>query len=155
MNKKLFLTLSFLILPYLAFSHSGRLDGKGGHKVNKEWSYDGEYLEIENNIPHLEKGMITFKDGDYHYHCKPSVNKIDFNTYRDGIYLPVRQDSKDSFITSVTITENSIVGSINSNLYHRVDCKYIQKIKEENIIVFESIEDAENNNYKSHKLCVE
>jgi hypothetical protein len=89
MKNKLFFLVGFLLFTISAYAHSGRLDGYGGHKVNKEWVYDGQYIEIEKNIPYLERGTIIFKAGDYHFHCKPSLNKIDLTTYRDGIYLPV------------------------------------------------------------------
>lgn len=88
MIKILFLIIGLLALSIPAQAHSGRLDSQGGHRVNKEWTYEGQYIEIENNQPHLEKGKITFKPGDYHYHCRPSANKIDLTTYRDGIYIP-------------------------------------------------------------------
>jgi hypothetical protein len=154
MSKKLFLLFCFISLTTLSFAHSGRLDGQGGHRVNKEWFYDGQYIEIENNIPHLEKGSLLFKQGDYHYHCKPSANKIDLNTYRDGIYLPMPvKEIKNTITSNIKISEENRVASKESNIYHKPDCQYIENIKKENIIIFEDKEDAEKNDYISCKIC--
>lgn len=155
MNKKLVLTLLAVIFPSLVFAHSGKLDGSGGHRINKEWVYDGEYIEIENNLPHLEKGSLVFKTGDYHYHIKPSANKIDLTTYRDGIYLPVRtEEIKEVSTANIKISDNTVIASRNSELYHKPDCKYIKNIKEENAVIFEDKEEAERMGYIPHQFCV-
>lgn len=154
MNRKLFFLIGFLFLTTSLFAHSGRLDGTGGHRVNKEWIYDGQYIEIENNIPHLKKGLLIFEEGSYHFHCKPSGNKINLNTYRDGIYLPVpEKEIKNSITSNIKISEENRVASKESNIYHKPDCQYIKNIKEENIIIFEDKEDAERNDYIPCKIC--
>ena len=47
----------------------------------------------------------------------------------------------------------SYVGSVNSDKYHDPDCEWAQKIKPENEIWFDSIEDAEDNGYHACKVC--
>lgn len=89
--KKLFIALCLVFIVSPLYAHSGRLDNKGGHKVNKEWIYEGRYIEIKNNQAELKDGKIVFKKGDYHFHSKPSLNKIKYDVYRDGIYLPVKE----------------------------------------------------------------
>ena len=91
--KKLFIVLCLIFITSPLYAHSGRLDWKGGHKVNKEWVYEGKYIEIKDNKPEIKENM-TFKKGDYHFHCKPSLNKINLDTFRDGIYLPVKDTNE-------------------------------------------------------------
>ena len=45
------------------------------------------------------------------------------------------------------------MGSITSKKYHRLDCLYALKIKPENCIYFQSIEDAEGQGYLPCKVC--
>ena len=42
------------------------------------------------------------------------------------------------------------VASKNSKIYHKPDCKYVKRIKEENIIWFQSAKEAEDRGYKPH-----
>ena len=46
-----------------------------------------------------------------------------------------------------------LVGSVTSKKYHRPDCRYAQKIKPENLIRFESVEDAKAQGYLPCKVC--
>jgi hypothetical protein len=45
------------------------------------------------------------------------------------------------------------MGSITSKKYHRLDCRYALKIKPENRIYFQSIEDAKVQGYLPCKTC--
>lgn len=45
------------------------------------------------------------------------------------------------------------VGSVKSNKFHFPDCPYAKKIKDENEIWFDSIEDAEKQGYVAAKCC--
>jgi hypothetical protein len=49
--------------------------------------------------------------------------------------------------------EGKFMGSIASKKYHRLDCRYALKIKPENCIYFQSIEDAEGQGYLPCKVC--
>ena len=49
--------------------------------------------------------------------------------------------------------EGKFMGSITSKKYHRLDCRYALKIKPENCIYFQSIEDAEGQGYLPCKVC--
>ena len=49
--------------------------------------------------------------------------------------------------------EGKFMGSITSKKYHRPDCRYALKIKPENCIYFQSIEDAEKQGYLPCKVC--
>ena len=154
MGRTLFGIIVWLfVLVLSAFAHPGRLDGQGGHRTNNQWLYDGEYIEIENNIPYLEKGTLIFEPGGYHFHCKPSTNKIDLFTYRDGIYL-ISPQVKANITSNIKVSNENVVASKNSELYHNPDCKYVKNIKEENIVIFEDKEDAEKSDYKAHKCEV-
>src|SRR3990167_1088195 len=144
--------ISFLIIMFIAmpcFAHSGRLDGNGGHKVNKKWEYNGRYIVVKNNLKYYQTGKIFFDKGNYHYHCQPSVNG-----FKDGIYLPSANKDLSKVISPANISENNFVSSRKSNKYHKQNCKYIKNIKEENIIVFENKKDAEDNDYAPCKYCI-
>lgn len=45
------------------------------------------------------------------------------------------------------------VASKNSNIYHKPDCQYAKRIKEENKIWFQSAKEAEKAGYKPDKNC--
>ncbi len=45
------------------------------------------------------------------------------------------------------------VASKNSKIFHKPDCSYAQKIKEENKVWFKSEEDAESKGYSPHSVC--
>jgi hypothetical protein len=49
--------------------------------------------------------------------------------------------------------DDLLVGSITSKKYHLSDCRYAQKIKPENLISFQSIEDAKSQGYLPCKVC--
>ncbi len=49
--------------------------------------------------------------------------------------------------------KGKFMGSITSKKYHRLDCRYALKIKPENCIYFQSIEDAEGQGYLPCKIC--
>ncbi len=53
----------------------------------------------------------------------------------------------------VLFEEENYVGSINSDIYHYPECKWANKIKEYNEVWFSSIEDAENEGYRSCHTC--
>jgi micrococcal nuclease len=44
-------------------------------------------------------------------------------------------------------------GSINSDIYHYVSCRWAQKIHKENLIVFENKVDAHKHGYRACKVC--
>lgn len=63
---------------------------------------------------------------------------------------------KKSLETSSTLPKEAkaeFVGSVTSKKYHRVDCRYALKIKPENCIYFQSIEEAEEQGYLPCKIC--
>jgi len=48
----------------------------------------------------------------------------------------------------------AFVGSKNSNKYHSPDCRYVKRIKPENIVCFSDEEDAKNKGYIPAGCCV-
>ena len=50
-------------------------------------------------------------------------------------------------------TEEVYVGSVNSDVFHYSDCKWAKNIKSDNEIWFGSIEEAENEGYRSCHTC--
>ena len=62
-----------------------------------------------------------------------------------------RKGLTEEVISESTIEQQedcNFIGSINSNKYHTPDCHWAQRIKEENIVCFESVKEAENKNYQ-------
>jgi hypothetical protein len=49
--------------------------------------------------------------------------------------------------------DGKFMGSVTSKKYHRLDCRYALKIKPENCIYFQSIEDADGQGYLPCKVC--
>ena len=88
-KKILFSIFVSLFLVSNVFAHSGKLDKYGGHKVTKQYTYEGRYIVIKKGIKHYESGKIVFKAGGYHYHVHPRANG-----YRDGIYIPVKDTNE-------------------------------------------------------------
>jgi hypothetical protein len=80
-------------------------------------------------------------------------------------YLQVRNDvqqnhsafqtreSSKKFISLPTGDKSGLVASSTSKKYHRLACRYASKIKTENRIYFESVEDATKQGYLPCKIC--
>lgn len=147
MKSKIISVLFIFCLSIPCYAHSGRLDGSGGHRVNKEYVYEGRYIEIKDKQMEYKVGKIIFEKGDYHYHVKPSANG-----FKNGIYIPV-QDVNKTITSNIYHSEENRVASKKSDKYHLPSCPYIRHIKEENIVIFEDPEDAVSNGYKPCKRC--
>jgi len=66
----------------------------------------------------------------------------------------VIEDDTTSSIDNTSIkTEGKYVGSTESNKYHYPTCRYAEKIKEENQIWFDTIEEAEQQGYEPCGVC--
>jgi len=63
------------------------------------------------------------------------------------------KDSLQAPSTSSREAKGKFMGSITSKKYHRLDCRYALKIKPENSIYFQNIEDAEGQGYLPCKVC--
>jgi hypothetical protein len=61
--------------------------------------------------------------------------------------------SLQAYFASPKEAKGKFVGSITSKKYHRPDCRYALKIKPENCIYFQTIEDAEEQGYLPCKVC--
>ena len=57
------------------------------------------------------------------------------------------------FNSPLSAADYQFVGSKNSNKYHYTSCRWAQKIYSENLVTFESVKDAKNNNYVACKVC--
>ena len=55
--------------------------------------------------------------------------------------------------TTLSKGNGTFMGSITSKKYHRLDCRYALKIKPENRIYFQSVEDADGQGYLPCKSC--
>ncbi len=55
--------------------------------------------------------------------------------------------------SALSKVNGTLVGSITSKKYHRLDCRYVLKMKPENRIYFKSVEDAKEQGYLPCKVC--
>ena len=82
---------------------------------------------------------------------KPTPIIIDKNV---KIGLPARQSEfSENSIKSFNFTGGNFVASINGNNYYPSDCPSAKRIKEENMIWFESAAEAETQGYKPAQNC--
>ena len=51
------------------------------------------------------------------------------------------------------VQETKFVGSAKSDKYHYTWCKWAKKIKSENLVVFNSVQEAKNAGYVACKVC--
>lgn len=66
------------------------------------------------------------------------------------------ENSKSTYTTTsnkINTDSKLIYASSKSHVYHAAGCKYIQRIKPENLITFSSREDAEKAGYRACKVC--
>ena len=149
------LKILFLMLFFVSpcFAHPGRLDGSGGHRVNKPYKFDSRYIEIINGKTFYKDGIIKFKKGDYHFHVHPGKNGR-----KDGVYIPAKDDKEAVSMGTddVVISDCSVVVSKESDVYHNSDSGYVKNIKEENVVIFNNAGEAEKEGYhpsEFYKKC--
>jgi len=80
-------------------------------------------------------------------------------------YTTIQQTTTTTTTTTTTLEEfnecvelgcppeTKFVGSSKSDKYHYCSCRYAKKIKKENLICFESVEDAQEKGYKPCGVC--
>lgn len=106
----------------------------------------------------------------------PEVTPTETSTSESSKEEVATSDSKSSTISNTTNTKNAsyyenskstsattsnktntdsklIYASSKSHVYHAAGCKYIQRIKPENLITFSSRKDAEKAGYRACKVC--
>lgn len=146
MNKKFLITILCLFgIQSAAYCHSGRIDSNGGHRVNKEKSYAGVYIIVTNGSPMVREGRVDFNPGDYHYHVHPRTNG-----FLEGTYIA--SGAKNSVATENTfVSLESVLSSKESDVYHNIWSGYAKRMKDENVIIFESHEDAKESGYRASR----
>ena len=115
-----------------AYSHPGRLDGKGGHKVWKDYSY--------------KSGFKVMK-GSYHYHTMTNESTL------GDIHLLEDEFEKSKTITPDIKSSHIRIGSNEEDVYHKKSCSYLQNMDEKNVVIFKDITDAKRNFYRPCKRC--
>lgn len=84
--------------------------------------------------------------------CKDLFNsKIVNNNFNNTPQVRGDQNKIDDFI--LQNKTGAFVASKNSKIYHSSNCQYVKRIKEENKIWFQSIEEAEKKGYEAHS-CI-
>lgn len=118
--------------------------------------------------PYVKSSSITTET--------PEVTPTETSTSESAKEEVATSDSKSSTISNTTNTKNAsyyenskststttsnktntdsklIYASSKSHVYHAAGCKYIQRIKPENLITFSSRKDAEKAGYRACKVC--
>lgn len=100
---------------------------------------------------------------DVHY-PKPVIVEPDeetaynVNGYKDTTvtYSEIDDSSSSSDSSSNTsrIYNGKFVGNKNSKKLHTTECSYAKKLKEENVVIFESLDDATLNGYECCSRCL-
>ena len=102
--KFLLISFLFIILNYnLSYSHSGKLDSKGGHWVKETWT---------------SKQGLVFKEGSYHYH----------NLEKQFGQVSISEDNGKRFLNIGSQTNvNKVTVEIPSNLNKSDTEKFISE----------------------------
>ncbi len=161
--------------PHYEYSKSGYLENKGinvrlitgsGIMHNKFCIIDdrititGSYnwtaradLENDENILIIESEELAriYKEQFLKYW---NGNYVDTSAYKDESKLEKTPVSKGYNIPETkAVTENKYVCSVNSNIFHYPNCKWAEKIKEENKRWFKSRQEALDKGYTPCKVC--
>ena len=83
------------------------------------------------------------------------TTSYDSDTPADTDTLPADSDmpADNSILHATDVPEGSYIGNKNSEKYHRADCKYGDMVQDNNLIVFNTLEDALNSGYKPCGAC--
>ena len=96
----------------------------------------------------IEKQSIIIEDPD------ESCVDLFFNRSETSLNSQLKDDNASSKEISASKQNSELfVASKNSKLYHKADCVYVNRIKEENKIFFNSAQEAEDMGLKFH--CAE
>jgi len=111
------------------------------------------YFYLQSQV---EKREIITEEPDQS--CKDLFNSdpISNNPSSDLIATFFSQAGAQNNSENVSLQNKTgmFAASKNSNIYHKPDCQYAKRIKEENKIWFQSAEEAEKTGYKADKNCL-
>lgn len=128
---------------------SGSLSSSGSAKVVSTPSSSRSterYREVADSSEDLEP-----EDEDQSSGSSPGDE--DELEVEEGVEIEGEVETEEKVGTDREDDEVRYVGSTTSNKYHRLDCRYAVKIKEENRIPFYSVEEAEEAGYIPCKVC--
>ncbi len=135
-QEKIVLFAGFLLVLSAGFS--------AGYFYSKE-QIDSKSLIIEN--PDRDcKNLFDLKVAGDNLSSSPNSNS-DLGAISSA---QVKEEEKKSENAVLQNKTGMFVASKNSKIYHRPDCKYVNSIKEENKIWFQSAEEAEKAGYTAH-----
>ena len=66
----------------------------------------------------------------------------------------VNTDMQAEKLFSAQASDKYYVANKNSDIFHRPECKSVERIKQDNIIFFESMEEAESKNFYPCRMCI-
>lgn len=131
-------------------------------KVGHHGGSTSSIEEFLNEIKPEYSVISVGRDNSYghpHSETLDRLNKIDTTIMRTdklGDIVFISNGKEVTFIEN-TASENKnkaqYIGNKNTKVFHSLNCNSLPK--EENQIIFQSIEEAKKNQYKPHKTCVE
>jgi hypothetical protein len=133
-QEKVFLAIGFLLVFSAGFF--------AGYFYSKD-QIDGRGIVIENPSQDCQNLFNIKVAGDNLNSISNPSSDVTSSTQAKG-------EQKNS---EKEVSQNKIgvfVASKNSKIYHRPDCKYVNSIKEENKIWFQSAEEAEDKGFTAH-----
>jgi hypothetical protein len=86
------------------------------------------------------------------YHPTPTTKTISTNTTSVGSNVDLVKDTTETS-EKINTGDKLCYASSKSDVYHAEGCRYVSRIKSENLIVFSNREEAENAGYKSCSVC--
>jgi hypothetical protein len=134
-QKKVFLATGFALVLFAGFF--------AGYFYSKE-RIDGRNIIIQNPDQDCQN-LLNLKNAN---NISSGSN---FNSDSDAVSASqVKGEQKKPENTVLQNKTGMFVASKNSKIYHRSDCKYVNSIKEENKIWFQSAKEAEDRGYAAH-----
>jgi hypothetical protein len=143
-------TVSWTFTPY---TNSNSTSTKTSEVTPTSDSAKAQVTTSDSNYNKVSNANNTNSESDHE--SLKSTSKTTSNTTSTN----TASDDENSKLTSkttsnVTNTDSKLIyASSKSNVYHAAGCKYVQRIKPENLITFNSRKDAEKAGYKACKVC--
>lgn len=98
----------------------------------------------------FDKPVIVYPDEETAYTINgyKDVNKVQSNSSENS------DQQVSSSVSSTDKYNGKYLGNKNTKTFHTTNCRYIKKTKEENVRIFENLDEATAEGYKSCSVCI-
>jgi hypothetical protein len=136
---KIFMAIGFMLVLSAGFF--------AGYFYSKE-QIDGRNIIIQNPDQDCQN-LLNLKNAN---NLNSSSNSYsDSNSDSDAVSSSQAKGEQEKLENTVLQNKTGMfVASKNSKIYHRLDCKYVNSIKKENKIWFQSAKEADDKGYAAH-----